>query len=107
TTDWSTSFRTYMTDNLVMRGDFQYVKAESDQVDFSVHTSTLLEGINLDLTGKYPSVTLDDPSTVLQQDNYFWRSAMDHLADNKGTERAARLDFEYSFPDSDWWRMAR
>ncbi len=106
TTDFSTSFRTYMTDKLVMRGDLQYVKAESDQVDFSVHTSTLLEGINLDLTGKYPSVTLDDPAAALQQENYFWRSAMDHLADNEGRERAARLDFEYSF-DSDWWRMAR
>jgi len=107
TTDWSTSFRHYMTDNLVMRGDFQYVKAESDQVDFSVHTSTLLEGVNLDLTGKYPSVTLDDPNYPLEQQNYFWRSAMDHLADNEGRERAARLDFEYSFNDSEWWRMAR
>src|SRR5690606_32015144 len=106
TTDWSTSFRHFMTDNLVMRGDFQYVKAESDNVDFSVHTSTLLEGINLDLTGKYPSVTLDNPDRALQQDAYFWRSAMDHLADNEGTERAGRLDFEYSF-DSDWLRMAR
>ena len=106
TTDWSTSIRHYMTDKLIMRADFQYVKAESDQVDFSVHTSTLMEGITLDLTGKYPSVTLDDPSFPLQQQNYFWRSAMDHLADNEGTERAARLDFEYSF-DSDWWRMAR
>ena len=107
TTDFSTSFRTFMTDNLVMRGDLQYVKAESDQVDFAVHTSTLLEGINLDLTGKYPSVTLDDPDYALQQENYFWRSAMDHLADNEGRERAARLDFEYSFNDSEWWRMAR
>ncbi|ADV26891.1 TonB-dependent receptor [Pseudoxanthomonas suwonensis 11-1] len=106
TTDWSTSLRHYLTDKLIMRADLQYVKAESEQVDFSVHTSTLLEGITLDLTGKYPSVTLDDPNYALQQENYFWRSAMDHLADNEGTERAARLDFEYSF-DSDWWRMAR
>ncbi|RRN80475.1 TonB-dependent receptor [Pseudoxanthomonas sp. SGD-10] len=106
TTDWSTSLRHYMTDKLVMRADFQYVKAESDNVDFAVHTSSLLEGITLDLTGKYPSVTLDDPNFALQQENYFWRSAMDHLADNEGTERAGRLDFEYSF-DSDWWRMAR
>src|SRR5690606_25032120 len=106
TTDFSTSFRTFMTDKLVMRGDLQYVKAESDQVDMSVHTSSLIEGINLDLTGKYPSVTLDDPNYALQQENYFWRSAMGHLADNTGRERAGRLDFEYSF-DSDWWRMAR
>jgi TonB-dependent receptor len=107
TTDWSAGFRHFITDNLVMRGDFQYVKAESDQVDFSVHTSTLLEGINLDLTGKYPAVTLDDPQRALQQDSYFWRSAMDHLNDNEGHERAGRVDFEYSFNDSEWWRMAR
>ncbi|MGJ4804662.1 TonB-dependent receptor [Luteimonas sp. SDU82] len=107
TTDWSTGFRHYFSDNFVMRGDFQYVKATSDQVDFSVHTSTLLEGITLDLTGKYPSVTLDNPDRALQQDSYFWRSAMDHLADNEGHERAGRLDFEYNFDDHSWLRMAR
>ena len=107
TTDWSAGFRHFITDNFLVRGDFQYVKATSDQVDFSVHTSTLLEGITLDLTGKYPSVTLDNPSRALQQDSYFWRSAMDHLADNEGHERAGRVDFEYNFNDHAWLRMAR
>ena len=107
TTDWSAGFQHFFSDNFIMRGDFQYVKAESDQVDFSVHTSTLLEGINLDLRGKYPSVTLDNPERALQQDTYFWRSAMDHLADNEGHERAARVDFEYNFADSNWLRIAR
>jgi TonB-dependent receptor len=107
TTDWSSGFRHFITDNFLMRGDFQYVKATSDQVDFSVHTSTLLEGITLDLTGKYPSVTLDNPGRALQQDTYFWRSAMDHLSDNKGYSRAGRLDFEYNFVDHAWLRMAR
>src|SRR5690606_15117270 len=99
TTDWSAGFRHFISDNFLVRGDFQYVKATSDQVDFSIHTSTLLEGITLDLTGKYPSVTLDDPDRALQQDSYFWRSAMDHLADNEGHERAGRVDFEYNFND--------
>ncbi|MDH5831110.1 TonB-dependent receptor [Luteimonas sp. M1R5S18] len=107
TTDWSAGFRHFISDNFLVRGDFQYVKAESDQVDFSVHTSTLLEGITLDLTGKYPSVTLDNPDRALQQDTYFWRSAMDHLADNEGHERAGRVDFEYNFPDSTWLRTFR
>ncbi|WP_368563294.1 TonB-dependent receptor [Pseudoxanthomonas sp. UTMC 1351] len=107
TTDWSAGFRHFITDNFIVRGDFQYAKATSDQVDFSVHTSTLLEGIHLDLTGKYPSVTLDQPDRALQQDSYFWRSAMDHLADNEGHERAGRVDFEYNFQDSNWLRMAR
>src|SRR5690606_35203267 len=107
TTDWSAGFRHFITDNFLVRGDFQDVKATSDQVDFSIHTSTLLEGINLDLTGKYPSVTLDNPSRSLQQDSYFWRSAMDHLADNEGHERAGRIDFEYNFNDHSWLRTAR
>src|SRR5690606_7583103 len=107
TTDWSAGFRHFITDNFLVRGDFQYVKAESDQVDFSVHTSTLLEGVTLDMTGKYPSVTLDNPERALQQDTYFWRSAMDHLADNEGHERAGRLDLEYNFMDHSWLRMVR
>ena len=107
TTDWSAGFKHFISDRFLVRGDFQYVKAESDQVDFSVHTSTLLEGITLDLTGKYPSVTLDNPDRPLQQDTYFWRSAMDHLADNEGHERAGRLDFEYNFDNHDWLRIFR
>ncbi|WP_425603626.1 TonB-dependent receptor [Luteimonas composti] len=107
TTDWSAGFKHFISDNFLVRGDFQYVKATSDQVDFSVHTSTLLEGITLDLTGKYPSVTLDNPERALQQETYFWRSAMDHLADNEGHERAGRLDFEYNFDNHSWLRTAR
>lgn len=107
TTDWSAGFRHYLTDDLIVRGDFQYVKSESEQVDFSVHTSSLVEGLTMDLTGKYPSMTLADPSVLQDQSRYFWRSAMDHLADNVGRERAGRLDLEYNFPDSDWWRLVR
>ncbi len=107
TTDWSAGFRHFLSDALVVRGDFQYVKSTSDNVDFSVHTSTLLEQVTLDLTGKYPSLTIGDPSSALAQQNYFWRSAMDHVADNEGTERAGRVDLEYSFDDSPWLRMWR
>ncbi|TWT19531.1 TonB-dependent receptor [Luteimonas sp. YD-1] len=107
TTDWSAGFKHFFSDNFLMRADFQYVKATSDNVDFAVHTSTLLEGIFLDLSGKYPSVTLDNPERALQQDTYFWRSAMDHIADNVGHERAGRVDFEYNFNDSDWLRLVR
>ncbi|WP_434213218.1 TonB-dependent receptor [[Pseudomonas] boreopolis] len=107
TTDWSAGFQHFITDDFVVRGDFQYVKAESDQVDFSLHTTTLLEELTLDLSGKYPSVTLGDPSTALDKNRYFWRSAMDHIADNEGDERAGRVDFEYNFRDSDWLRFVR
>ena len=107
TTDWSAGFRHFFTDNLVVRGDLQYVKSDSNTVDFSVHTSTLLEEVTLDLTGKYPSLTIGDPATAIAQDRYFWRSAMDHLSDNEGTERAGRIDLEYTFNDSPWLRLWR
>ncbi|WP_447729999.1 TonB-dependent receptor [Pseudoxanthomonas suwonensis] len=107
TTDWSAGFRHYLTDALTLRGDFQYVKSTSDNIDFSVHTSTLLEQVTLDVTGKYPSLTIGEPSSALAQENYFWRSAMDHVAQNEGTERAGRLDLEYTFLDSAWLRKWR
>jgi len=107
TSDWSAGFQHFISDNFVVRGDFQYVKAESDQVDFSVHTSTLLENLTLDLSGKYPTVTLGEPATAQDRSRYFWRSAMDHIADNEGHERAGRLDFEVTFNDSDWLRFFR
>lgn len=107
TSDLSVGFRHHMTDKLVMRGDFQYVKSENDNFDFTVYGSTLLEGINLDLSGKYPKVTLSNPEATLDPSTYFWRSAMDHIADNEGDEFAARLDWEYTFDDNDWFRFAR
>ncbi|UWX04488.1 hypothetical protein H1235_06025 [Pseudoxanthomonas sp. NC8] len=90
-----------------MRGDYQYVKAERDQVDFSLHASTLLQEMTLDLSGKYPKVTVADPTTVTDQSNYFWRSAMDHIGDSEGTEHAGRVDLEYTFQDSDWLQYVR
>ncbi|SOD51877.1 TonB-dependent receptor [Pseudoxanthomonas wuyuanensis] len=106
TTDWSAGFRHFITDKLVVRGDFQYVTSKNDNMDFSVHASTLLEGVHLDLSGKYPSLTVDEQFAT-EKSNYFWRSAMDHIADNEGNERAGRVDFEYTFDNGDWLRFVR
>ncbi|KAF1692951.1 TonB-dependent receptor [Pseudoxanthomonas jiangsuensis] len=107
TTDLSAGFRHYLTDNLVMRGDFQYVKSDNQAMDFTVYASTLLEGVNLDLSGKYPTVTTNNDEALLDPSTYFWRAAMDHIADNRGNERAGRIDLEYTFDDSDWLRFFR
>ncbi len=107
TTDWSAGFQHFITDNLIVRGDYQFVKAEASNVDFSLHASTLLQEMTLDLSGKYPSVSVADPSTVTDQSNYFWRSAMDHIADSEGTEHAGRVDLEYTFQDNDWLQFLR
>ncbi|MFT4249079.1 MAG: TonB-dependent receptor [Pseudomonas sp.] len=107
TSDLSLGFRHYITDQLIVRGDFQYVTSSSDQTDFSVLASTLLSGINVDLSGKYPSLSLTDPAAVLDQSSYFWRAAMDHIAHNTGNERAGRVDLEYTFDDNRWLRLFR
>jgi TonB-dependent receptor len=107
TTDLSAGFRHYLTDKLILRGDFQYVKSKNDNTDFSVYASTLLDGINVDLSGKYPALTLTDTDAVLKQDTYFWRSVMDHIAHNTGNERAGRVDLEYTFDDNKWLRLFR
>ncbi|WP_162312294.1 TonB-dependent receptor, partial [Pseudoxanthomonas broegbernensis] len=107
TTDISAGFRHYLTDNLIVRGDLQYVKSTNENMDFTVYASTLLEGVNLDLSGKYPQVTTNNAEAMLDPSTYFWRAAMDHIADNRGNERAGRLDLEYTFNDSDWLRFFR
>jgi TonB-dependent receptor len=107
TTDWSGGFRHFITDNLVMRGDLQYVKSDNDNVDFTVYASTLLEGVNLDVSGKYPQVTLTNPEAAVDPSTYFWRAAMDHIAENEGDEYAGRLDWEYTFSDNDWLSIFR
>ncbi len=108
TTDWSIGFRHFITEKLVARGDFQYVKSSSTPTDFSVFTNIFLDQVYLDLTGKYPTVGLgDNPAQLQDPANYYWRAAMDHIEDNSGDARAGRVDFEYTFDDSSWLRFAR
>ena len=108
TTDWSAGFRHYMSDQLVMRGDVQYVRSSSKPRDFTIYTETFLSNIYLDLTGKYPSLQLADTEQLQDPGQYSWLAAMDNLQDNRGEEVAARVDWEYTFDDSSaWLRKAR
>ena len=107
TSDWSVGFRHFMTDKLVMRGDFQYVTSSSKPVDFSVIANTFLSNVFFDLSGKYPSLQLADDGQLQDQARYSWLAAMDNLQDNRGDARTGRLDFEYTFDDSNWLRFAR
>ncbi|AKC87591.1 TonB-dependent receptor [Pseudoxanthomonas suwonensis] len=108
TSDWSTGFRHFITDNLVMRGDFQYVQSSSKPVDFSVIVNTFLSNVYLDLTGRYPSLQLAAEREQLQDPaSYSWLANMDNLQDNRGKQYSGRLDWEYTFDDSSWLRFAR
>ena len=108
TSDWSAGFRHFITDKLVMRGDLQYVESSSKPVDFSVIAATFLSNVYLDLTGKYPSLQLAAEKEQLQDaGSYSWLANMDNLQDNRGEELAGRLDWEYTFDDSNWLRFFR
>ncbi|MCA0392815.1 MAG: TonB-dependent receptor [Proteobacteria bacterium] len=108
TTDWSAGFRHFITDKLIVRGDLQYVRSSSKPVDFSVIANTFLSNVFLDLTGKYPSLQLAAEREQLQDPaSYSWHAAMDNLQDNRGDEKAGRVDFEYTFDDGSWLRFAR
>ena len=107
TSDWSAGFRHFITDKLVARGDFQYVKSSSKPTDFTIYTETFLRDIYLDLTGKYPSLQLADGGQLQNPANYSWLAAMDNMQDNRGEQVSGRVDFEYSFDDSNWLRFAR
>ncbi|MCW4461986.1 TonB-dependent receptor [Sphingomonas sp. BT-65] len=56
----------------------------------------------LDLTGKFPKVTLPAlaPGQFTNPANYTWAAAMPHNERNRGTMHAANLDAEYTFEDS-------
>lgn len=56
----------------------------------------------LDLTGKFPSVTLPalSPDQFTDPANYRWAAAMPHNERNRGTMDSVNLDAEYTFEDS-------
>lgn len=99
TDDISLGFQRYLTDKTILTADAQMVHSTSNQLDFTVFTSTLLQGVTYDLSGKYPSVTVADQSTATDASNYYWNAAMDHLAENEGRELALRVDLEHTFDD--------
>lgn len=107
TSDWSIGVKHDISANWSMKVDYQQVKSSSKPTDFTVFTSILLPGVFLDVSGKYPEVSLANPDFVLDPHNYYWRAAMDHYENNSGEEKAARVDFEYNFVDNNWLRTFR
>jgi TonB-dependent receptor len=107
TSDLSAGFSHYLNENLQIKGDIQLVQSESDQLDFTVFTATYLPGLSYDLSGKYPSVAIQDTAYAADPANYFWAAAMDHLAKNRGRQLSTRVDLEYTFQDSSWLRFFR
>ncbi|WP_250901838.1 MULTISPECIES: TonB-dependent receptor [unclassified Dyella] len=107
TTDWSNSLKYNINDQMVLYADAQFVKSTSQTLDFTVFDSIYLPNVTLSApNGSKPTITTD-PAYALNPANYFWSAAMDHHEQNKGIERALRLDLEYNFEDNKWLRYMK
>ncbi|MBP2161609.1 MULTISPECIES: TonB-dependent receptor [Asticcacaulis] len=102
--DVSLNFVWDATDKLRFNFDAQMVKATTYNYDITFEFTTYAD-LGLDLTGKYPALSLLKPSgyNVIGTDplsdarNYSPESAMDHITDSEGELKAVRADMAYEF----------
>lgn len=107
TTDYGVNFRFDATDRLSLSADLQYVKATADNFDYTVNTAVWPQALDVDLSGSLPSVSVVGGNDYLSNPaNYYWAAGMDQAQDNRGDERAARFDVNYTI-DSGWIRSLR
>ena len=107
TTDYSFGGKWEASDRLTVTSDFQYVKATTKSTRFIVITHTTAPVLNMDISGKHPSITVS-PSGYLTNPNNFQMSAfLDHLENNSGDEKAWRGDVEYRVSDDGFLRSIK
>jgi len=102
TTDWSNGFKYNLNDHMMLTGELQLVKSTSNTLDFSIYNQFYMPPANVNLSGSVPSLTLADTGYLGNPANYYMAAAMDHLEYDYAMERAARVDLEYDFVDSNW-----
>ncbi len=109
TSDFSINLEYTPSDNWTISGDLQYVSSEADILSMTVYTQLAppppvdIENardsgvsVDFDLRGSNPIIDAND-QRQLQQDQYWWAAAMDHIEDNQAESLAGRLDAEYTF----------
>ena len=108
TRDLSFNFKWDVNSHLKTNFDVQYVQSQVKNYDISVSLASYAN-FGLDLSGKYPVVTLSDPTNVNLSDggytnanNYSYYDVMDHMEDDDGHQLSTRFDAEYSFDDGGW-----
>lgn len=85
--------------------DLQYVESTSEVLDFSVMGATRAvvgidqHGTDSPTIGLYDPAYSGDENHFTDPNNYFWRSAMDHISDNEGDEFAIAGDAQYTLDD--------
>jgi TonB-dependent receptor len=103
TQDGGLNIKWEATPDLHFNFDGQYVDSEVDNYDLSIELHSFAN-VALDATGKYPRISLSDPTNINQSEgglanpnNWYIRSVMDHLEASKGHELALRADGQYDF----------
>ncbi|WP_315760724.1 TonB-dependent receptor [Sphingomonas sp. Y38-1Y] len=116
--DFGFNLKHEFTDRFSMNLDVDYTYAKRENLDVSVFGSTFADQ-ELDLTGNTPVVIPHKPLTLAaswatpnptltaatdeqyfqNRDFQFWRAAMDHLEDSRGSEYQIKGDFSYKFDD--------
>jgi len=99
TTDYSIGFKWTPTDRLTINSALQYVKATNKVFNSTVATQVYVPYLDVDYSGKYPSVTSDN-AYLADPGNYNWGFTMDQHTDNLAEQYAFNLDAEYAFDDS-------
>ncbi|MEE4212051.1 MAG: TonB-dependent receptor, partial [Parvularcula sp.] len=117
TTDYGFNLRWSASERLRTNFDIQYVESEVEVTDITVHAATLAD-ILIDTSNEgvpgiaYLAPVADGGFTPTDDyfqngDNYYLRSAMDHLQENEAEELAIRADAEYDIDPDGWIRSVR
>ncbi|ACT60134.1 TonB-dependent receptor [Hirschia baltica] len=114
TTDLGVNLKYTPNDRWALNFDAQYVEADKDIKDVSVH-GTFFSAFELDMSGEVPNITYrapvgsgqSDAEYFADTDNYFIRSTMPHLEDSHAESIAFRGDAEYDFDGEGWLKSVR
>ncbi|WP_285713310.1 TonB-dependent receptor [Erythrobacter oryzae] len=124
--DYSINLRTELTDRFTVELDAQYARSHKENLDFSLFGSSFADQ-ELDISGNLPVViprkpqflgyTWSTPGADLAgatEAQYFtdprfqfWRAAMDHIEDSRGTQYAFQADMAYEFDDDAFLRKVK
>lgn len=99
--DFSLNVEFFPSDSLQVTADLHYAKAQTDEIDLSL-TGGVRASTQVDFRSESPDVLmvapddLTDPGAYFTNpENFFWRSAMDHVEQSEGESLAFKLDLEY------------
>ncbi|WP_199228299.1 MULTISPECIES: TonB-dependent receptor [unclassified Caulobacter] len=110
----------FVNDAWTITGDLQYVKSTSKTSSLTVFTQLTdhknadgtdiendLPDVTWDLTTKVPTVSISGLNNTQVKSEYYWAAAMDHIDESEASEKVARLDATYEFPEDGWLKTFR